>query len=468
MNRSNLMAKQSGSVSVFMLVMLGAMLIFSGWVIDIMRSYSAHNQLASATDASMTSAILSRAPQQDAQLIALANLQSGVVQNYRGQLVVTHQRDRNAETVRLALELESNSLNLIHSKPIPLSTESSAAKNSNQAEVVFMLDVSNSMKGRPLDKTKQALTVFAERLFANTNQNQYVVSIVPASGNVNTGPMEHLYLGQIRRFNHARVKQENLWRDMFDVGRGDLPAVPGRKRGAMCRDFSYEGVNPATLGLRYFRNIEQHPAFAPANSRRILRPMEPPIASVFENGVPLDEGVYPSTNPKHNYKEYHQDKAIFDDIECHVNPISPFLASAREMKTVVNQLVAGMNTNNAEGMVWAARLLSPFWQGQWDRNMANLPRYYSDEGNQKYLVVFTDGEHKIDVAYRDKKMKLVCAQLKRRGVEVIAVNFGGISSKKLLQTCSSGPSHYHEASLFNVEQVFEVIAEQVVESSLVN
>ncbi|EGR1893474.1 VWA domain-containing protein [Vibrio vulnificus] len=464
------MRKQAGGISVFMLVMLVSMLVFAAWVTDVMRIYSVHNQVANATDAALASAIISEVPEATAVELLNANLSSGAASPFMQDVRLTHQRDEQEENLQVELDFVPNSLNVAASEIVPISAHAKAGVSSNKAEIVFMLDVSNSMSGEPMAKTKEALLAFADKLYSRGNRNQnYVVSIVPASGNVNTGPMEEIYLGAFRRHNHAQVKRENGWSDMFDRGNGRAPAVPGRKRNAMCRDLEYEGNNPGTLGLRYFRNLEKQPQFANNNSKRIIRPMHKPAVSVFDDGTPLDPAVYPSTNTRENYRPFHEDKAIFDDIECHVNPIVPFITERRLFESTVQRLVPGMNTNNAEGMVWAMRLLSPYWQGIWDASRPQLPRHYGDENSSKYLVMFSDGNHLIDPAFRDKKMKLICTQLKQPGrdVKVITINFGGAASQRLMQSCASGPEFYHVASLFSVERVFEQIADQVISSSLI-
>ncbi|MCA3985640.1 VWA domain-containing protein [Vibrio vulnificus] len=464
------MRKQTGGISVFMLVLLMSMLVFAAWVTDVMRIYSVHTQMANATDAALASAIISEVPESTAVELLHANLTSGAASPYVEEVRLTHLRDEQEESLQVALDFVPNSLNIAAQESVPIRTNAKAGISSNKAEIVFMLDVSNSMSGEPMNKTKEALLAFADKLYARGNRNQnYVVSIVPASGNVNTGPMEEIYLGSFRRYDHAQVKRENRWSDMFDRASGRTPAVPGRQRNAMCRDLDFEGNNPATLGLRYFRNLEKAPQFASNNSKRIIRPIHKPAVLHFDDGTPLDPPVYPSTNPSNNYRPFHEDKAIFDDIECHVNPIVPFITERRHFESTVQRLVPGMNTNNAEGMVWAMRLLSPYWQGIWDKTRPELPRRYSDETSNKYLVMFSDGNHLIDPAFRDKKMKLICTQLKQpgRGVKVMTVNFGGAASERLMQSCASGPEYYHVASLFSVEKVFEQIAEQVISSSLI-
>lgn len=453
-----------------MLVILTAMLLFAGWVIDIMRSYSVHNQLANATDAALASAILSEQPEQTALQVAQANMNSGLGKHYRQELVMGHRRSEHEETLSLQISFQPNSLNTVAEDGYLISSSSRASRKSNKAEIVFMLDISGSMKGRPLQQTKRALLAFADKLYAvRENNPDYVISVVPASGNVNTGPIKEIYLGAMRRYDHAQVKYENRWQDMFSLGSGRSPAVPGRKRRAMCRDFYYEGTSPGLLGVHYFRNLEKAPRYARRHSRRILRPLVPPVPEQFADGTPLDPAVYPSTNPRQGYKRYHEDKAIFDDIDCHLNPIAPFITEKSEFDRVTKGLVSGMHTNNAEGMVWAARLLSPYWQGVWDKHRSYLPRYYGDKNSNKYVVIFSDGEHIKEPAYRDKKMKLICTQLKspKRGVKIISVNFGGRASQRLMESCASGPEFYHTASLFNVDHVFEQIAEQVISSSLV-
>ncbi|WP_087025137.1 VWA domain-containing protein [Thaumasiovibrio subtropicus] len=465
------MKKQQGSVTVFMLVLIVAMIGFAGYTYDVIKVQNTHIRLAQAADAALTSAGASENVEFDAGLIVNANLNSGVTAQFADQYLITVDNTEDKQTLDVSLTYEPDLMNQFIQDPLNIRAQATNDLTRSTAEIVFMLDVSGSMAGAPLDKTKKALLGFADKLYASGGENrEFTISFVPASGNTNVGWYPEFFAGNIRRYDHAQVKLENSWHDMFDLAQGEFPAVPGRARGAMCRDLAYEPQSAGALGLFYFRNLEKAPLNAPRNTRRIIRPTVPPIQNVFDDGTPLDPPVYPSTNPADGYREHFADKAIFDEIECHKNAISPFMTTKTEFVRRTNELIAGMNTNNAEGMVWAARLLSPYWRGLWDSNHPKLPRNYGQPMNDKYLIVFSDGEHLIRPGYRDKKMRLICTQLKRGGrdVNIITVNFGGQASERLMKRCASKPEFYHLADLFNVDRVFDQIADQVIDRVLVS
>ncbi len=464
------MIRQEGSITVFMLLMILTMLAFTGWVVDAMKSMSIHTQLVNANDAALASAVISNNPEGDSISVGLANMESGVLGHLSNDVQFNYTEGPNTSVLSSELLYQPDGLNRWLSEPYTIGTSSEAASARRTAEIVFMLDVSDSMHGKALEITKKALHLFADKIYSKGGENKnFAVSIVPASGNVNTGWLPEIYLSTFRKYDHKKVKEEQGWDNMFSR-KGKSHPVPGRGRKAMCRDISNEKqMSSGQIGLRYFKDHEKHYRFLRRDFKRITRPISPPSTNQFSDGSLLDEAVYPSTNPLHNYLEYREDKAIFDDIECHQNSITPMVTREKDLRQAIDALISGNNTNNAEGMVWAARLLSPYWRGVWRKDRPNLPRNYGDESNSKYIVVFTDGDHLIQKDLRNKKMRLFCTQMKRRqrDVNLIAINFGGSASKRLMQTCSSGPEFYHEASSLNINVVFEQIANQMIDTAII-
>ncbi|WP_245688504.1 vWA domain-containing protein [Vibrio sonorensis] len=231
--------------------------------------------------------------------------------------------------------------------------------------------------------------------------------------------------------------------------------LPDRWRGATCTQLPevQEGLaNPSAMTPAWIRKLENGPA--QQNLKLVLNTLAPPSIEEYQDGTPL---VY--FLPKENSKPYRPNwkhlLALSDNPDCGVSKVIPFMSNHKELVKGLKTLYPEMNTNNAEGVMWAWRLLSPKWRGKWDKKKGELPRDYGEPNNKKIMIVFTDGDHLIDEAMRDRKQVSLCREMKKKGIEIIAIDFNNRSQS--MQSCAS-PGQYYPANNRTIRTVLQQVA----------
>jgi hypothetical protein len=149
------------------------------------------------------------------------------------------------------------------------------------------------------------------------------------------------------------------------------------------------------------------------------------------------------------------------------------------------------------GLAWGWRAISPRWRGEW-RNAAGaanpaLPLDYDTPFHNKIIVMMTDGvnqHHQTDMtAYGrpnemiapnqvDPSMLRLCENIKRQGVIVFTITFGGsvnAATRATYTTCASpetlqrmpGQKYFNAPTGAELVSVFGRIAGQISELRLV-
>lgn len=175
----------------------------------------------------------------------------------------------------------------------------------------------------------------------------------------------------------------------------------------------------------------------------------PPGVPEFQDGTPLLE-FYPKDNKDPYRPNWKHLLALFDNSDCGVSKVLPYLSNHKELVRGLKTMYPEVSTNNAEGIVWAWRLLSPEWRGKWDKKKSELPRDYGLPNNKKVMILFTDGDHLTDPKMRDRKQVSLCREMKKKGIEIIAIDFNNRSQS--MKSCASPvlpcqqPNHKNSAS----------------------
>ncbi|WP_020178723.1 TadE/TadG family type IV pilus assembly protein [Methylopila sp. M107] len=152
--------------------------------------------------------------------------------------------------------------------------------------------------------------------------------------------------------------------------------------------------------------------------------------------------------------------------------ITPMTNVKATVETGITNMVASGSTLINVGAVWGWRLISPTWRGLWGgtMNANSLPLDYGTKFMTKAVVLMTDGDNDLAggsyTAYgyvnekrlgtnsvskaeaeADRRLGVVCSNMKAKGVYVYTVAFRNPSSdtKKLLETCATSTSYYFDA-----------------------
>lgn len=444
---------QLGVVSVSAAIFLAGMLSFFSFVLLVVVSSTTDSRLSMLADAVLYSSSDSVSADQDANQLLNAN----VTDESTGLAAPRSRLDKRDDftTTTVTGKVKASELVLneeLISGDLRIRHQAASRLHQTTLEIVIMLDVSGSMEGAPMTQAIDGLRDFADILYAEERRNlSKTISIVPATGLVNVGWRPNfLKPGAVAIPRALRpLAKEQGWKNLLS------PTVPSRWREAMCMQLPevQSGLtSPGLLSPNWIRSLELGPQ--QQNIRFYLETQKkPPTEATYKNGMPLHSYI-PSNNSPYNpgWKHMH---ALFDTFDCGVSSVQSYMSNYREFVDSLKTLYPEMNTNNAEGVMWAWRLLSPEWRGEWDRSKRELPRDYGLTTNKKVMVLFTDGDHLIDTEVRDRKQVMLCREMKRKGIEIIAVDFNNRSPS--MKSCAS-PGAYHQASTRTIRNVLQQVA----------
>ncbi|MCE2596745.1 pilus assembly protein TadG-related protein [Motilimonas cestriensis] len=445
--------RQRGAISPSLALMLVGALTFMAVVVETIRLNTASSRLSGAADAALYSGADSENGEADAaQLLAVnsASVDRNGMSAVDGQLMQKEGGATLTVSTRVAPEMTGF---IPDSTPVRLSQQVAANTLATTLEIALMLDVSDSMSGGPMTKIKQGLKEFGDIVFSNERRNHHkAVSIIPATGLVNIGDYPAFFHPDSVVLSRGLrlLGKERRWPDLLDR------EVPGRARGAFCAQLQedVDGINSVRqVNSAWVAKLEQPPSSNRYRPWLYVSTKEPGITR-YGDGTPL-LSFKPSSNDN-PYLENRRDKlGAFDHADCGVSKIVPFITTKKAFTGGVDSLYSEFNTNNAEGVMWAWRLLSPLWQGHWSSKLADLPRKYGVVSNKKIMVLFSDGNHLINAAVRDKKQLELCRAMKRNGIVIYSIDFENRSP--VVQACASS-GNYYRASSRNIRTVMKQIA----------
>ncbi|MCF7482197.1 VWA domain-containing protein [Vibrio sp. J1-1] len=444
---------QLGVVSVSAAIFLAGMLTFFSFVLLVVVTSTTDSRLSMLADAVLYSSSDSRSAQQDAEQLLNANVSD---ESTALSTPLTRLDNREKITnVTVTGKVQSSKLVLndeLHAGDLSILHQASSRLHQTTLEIVVMLDVSSSMKGMPMGLAIKGLRDFADILYAQERRNlSKTISIVPATGYINIGWRPNFLKTSALAFPRGLrpLAKEQGWSNLLSAG------VPGRWRGAMCMQLpeNQDGLTHAgAITPDWTRRLELGPE--QQNLRfKLESQIKPPIER-YENGMPLHEYYSSENSDPYNPKWKHL-LGLFDSADCGASSIQAFMSNHREFVNGLKTIYPEMNTNNAEGVMWAWRLLSPEWRGLWDKTKRELPRDYGLDTNKKVMVLFTDGDHLAEPVMRDKKQVALCREMKRKGIEIIAVDFNNRSPA--MKSCAS-PGQYYQATNRTIRTVLQQVA----------
>ena len=457
--------QQGGIAPAFAFILIGLVGVLA-LVVDVAGRFSDHSKLSGANDAAAYSASNSDSAQSDAQAIFLANTEYLHDRGYQtGSIHVSVKENGDVQTrANLIIPERWGNHRVTQEASADLINYAKVAVDNTTIEVAIVLDISDSMREH-IKGIQEALGRFGDIMFADEGRNNNkTISLVPASGLVNIGNYPHFFTDTTVPFSARAVAQEH------NIGSLLHPLVPGRARQDYCAELQevadgYQRPNQITPS--WVRKLENYPGKEYA--LKLHQQTSPPQRERYGDNVTPLLGIYSEQNPKSHYNPNFQSRlALFDSDNCEVSEIMAHATSLQEFQQGIKNLYVGFHTNTAEGVLWSWRLLSPKWRGRWHQSKPNLPRAYQQADNHKALILFADGEHKIDPVIRDKKQAQLCRAMKQKGIDIYVIGYGGdVIAQKQLQSCAS-EHQFYQADKRNIEQVFSRLAQTINEKRLID
>lgn len=287
---------------------------------------------------------------------------------------------------------------------VDLSARSAAGASGGGMELVLVLDVSGSMKGKgKIEALRSASLNLIDTLYGdNASLPNTFVGVVPFSGRVNVIDYEN---GWIEEWEEEE--------DASDGGKGGGKGK-GKGKGRSGKDGKKsQDISGAVAGCPDLRSQENR-----------------------QNDAPPEIETFPPFT--------------YDEKTCPGPRALGLTASKADVRALLSSLYTGHGTSTQEGMAWGYRALSPKWQGEWGD--ANLPLSYADTP-RKIAVIMTDGENNPGQAgddfSRDTSNEMLletCSLMKANGITIYSIAFDmGNALTKLYQSCASRPDYHYDA-----------------------
>lgn len=207
----------------------------------------------------------------------------------------------------------------------------------------------------------------------------------------------------------------------------------------------------------------------------------PPAMLPFFNHLSGSQGACPdfqTWNSITNTRQAHLTRRM-----CHTDSwgmISPYMGQVAPAVAAINALQPRDVTSIDLGLRWGAAMfdstLRPAFtqlinDGMISNDFDGRPFDWNESNVVRAIVLLTDGEnccgHRYTQAVQDMNTLSICQALKQRNVLVYTIAFeADPAGQVLMQNCASSPSHYFDASVGGLVNVFSSIASNVVTQTL--
>jgi len=380
-------------------------------------------------------------------------------------------------------------------------------------EVALVLDNSGSMAGAPIAELKDAARNLVDVVFAGAMGNDKVhIGVVPFAGSVNVGA-HHRDAGWIDTEGQSPIHHENfasprtrlqLFNDLGTPWRGCVEARPAPYD---VNDAQPSSGTPATLFVPMFSPDEPDKGNVPEN---VTYQYQNNYLNDFGGSCPKPEQVCTKYNTRQQrcdeygpkpmtpaeaqarmckYEGAATPSGLGPNYGCTTAPVTELTSYKEDVTAAIDAMVANGLTNIGEGLMWGWRLLSPevpFTTG----------RSWSEEKNQKVIVLMTDGQNTYNrysgnhnwTSYgafgfgakgrlgntnsasaltnaMNAKMRSACTNAKARGIVIYTIAFRpnvDATTRALLNDCATDSTKSFAASDgAALYQVFQAIGREI-------
>ncbi len=345
-------AEENGGAIVFTLFLIMAMLIMSGYAIDMMRFENKRTRLQSTLDR----AVLAAADLQQTlpcQSVVLDYFdKSGLLDEVTS---VTCTESVNGRTVEATAALNVNTLFMQGTDSLLAPASGAATESISDVEIALVLDISGSMRSNSkIVNLRTAARDFVATVLANDTENRISISIVPFNAQVNLGAplMAGYNVTDLNGVTNSNCI--DLPNSVFnDTGISTSLAMP--------QSGYFDAASSTTKSTTY--TSPQAPLFSTVSTIRDAVP----VCKVFANNIVR----LPNRN-------------------------------ITTLQSQISGLTADGNTSIYLGMKWGMALLDPgsrtmftnlIASGNMASNLAGRPFDYDRDNTLKVVVLMTDGDH---------------------------------------------------------------------------
>ena len=395
-------------------------------------------------------------------------------------------------------------------RDIGLAAGTRVMRGDGTVEVALVLDNSGSMAGSYIADLKDAARSLVDMVFAGAMGNDKVhIGVVPFAGSVNVGA-HHQDAGWIDTEGESPVHHENFasprtrFQLFSDLGTSWRGCVEVRPAPYDVNDATPSSGTPATLFVPMFAPDEPDKGNAGGGS------YPNSYLNDFGGSCPTPEQVCVDYNTRRQrcdeygpkplapadaqsrmckYEGASTPSGLGPNYGCTTAPLTELTSYKEDVTAAIDAMTASGLTNIGEGLMWGWRLLSPeapFTTG----------RSWSEEKNQKVIVLMTDGQNTYTSSKgnhnwtpygafgfgvkgrlgstnsasaltnaMNAKTRAACTNAKARGIVIYTIAFrleNDSTTSALLRDCASESSNAYSASDgAKLNQVFQNIGREI-------
>jgi Flp pilus assembly protein TadG len=401
-------------------------------------------------------------------------------------------------------------MNAFGVRDVALGAGTRVVRGDGTVEVALVLDNSGSMAGTPMAELKDAARNLVDVVFAGAMGNDKVrVGVVPFAASVNVGAHRRddawIDTEGLSPVHHENFAEPRTRFQLFDqLGTPWRGCVEARPAPYDVNDTPPSSSSPATLFVPMFAPDEPDSVNADGGTypNNYLDDFggscpEPEQVCVKYNktkGTCTEYGPKPLTPAEAQarmckYEGAATPSGLGPNYGCTTATLLELTSYKEDVTAAIDAMVASGLTNIGEGLMWGWRVLSPeapFTTG----------RFWSEEKNQKVIVLMTDGQNTYNrysgnhnwtgywafaygakgrlgttntssalVGAMNTKTRAACANAKDRGIIIYTIAFrleNDTATRALLAECASDGSKTFAASDgAALYQVFQAIGREI-------
>jgi Flp pilus assembly protein TadG len=499
-----------GAVAVQFAILAMPLAVLSFGLVDVDRASTQRKNLQDALDAATLMAARSSATT-DAGLDTIGDAAlTGQLQGLKDATLTASNFHASGTTIigTATLQVKPIIANLWLNGDMTVGAESEVVRSINKLEVVMVLDNTGSMaSNNKLTNLKTAATNLVDTLSTaaarSTEPHPVKIGLVPFSMAVRIGDATEVASyksawwmdtagaspANDEIFTTATGTQHaNRFTLLTQMGVSWAGCVEVRPQPYDVQDTAPDAATPATLFVPYFWPDEPDSASQSSNKNGNF--------GTFYNNYRTDK-KFSTTNwkvPQGDITKYTgapksgtnstTGYTYGPNAGCEMQPLIRLTENWTNLKTAINNMTAVGETHIPSGLMWGWHVLSPnapFADGvaygtakttkiailmtdgdnTYTSNGNSNASYYEDYGYiwQNRLGT-TSGSDATRTTFLDNRLKLLCDNMKAKGIVIYSVGvMVSASSKTLLTYCATDASHYYDVtSSANINAAFSSIA----------
>lgn len=520
---------EDGSLLIFSLFILVAMLMIAGMAVDLMNTETQRARLQGTLDRAVLAGA-SRDQSLDNEAVVRDYFKKAGLDAYLSSVDVT--KDPTGTTVEASayMEVKTYFMNLLGITTLSAPASGTAEERLSDVEISLILDISGSMASRSsssgntkLYDLQQAANEFVELMQCNADPGTGACTVEANSVSISLVPYaEQVLVGEslIRQFN---VTNEHTYSSCADFSLADY----ANTAISLSEPLQRAGNQDAWTSSWYTNAYDQNRTCR-TDSYRTIVPYENSYTELRKRINALRAGGYTSIDLAMKWGTALLDPAFRPVVtalssgpSALIDPAfagRPFDYSRPSTQKVIVLMTDGENTQQSALKDGYREGPSPFWKNPADGRIsvynASTGRYYYphngtwndepydgsgcyyswwygwvcsgatgtpvqmsypelwQEFNVNYFKRFSWLGNPVDVyGYSDKNTRLdaICTAAKAKGIEVFTIGFETSSaSSAIMEKCASSPAHNFDVDGLNIDNAFASIARQIQQLRLTN